>query len=208
MKITGVLMVAVLGLVSAPYEIRNPHTPKEENNQIEVRISSKAKAIRAGETLELKVEIWNVGDKRLFIERDIYQLCSHSPLSLKFDLGPPIKPGPGYGCAGDCADDPKASFASRLVERWISLPVKHAYGTVVRMSPDDFPQLKTPGRWRLRGEYKSDGDLSSSFCAISPIPLDPQLIQTLPYKAWRGEIATNIVWIEVVQSGKSSSLNK
>jgi hypothetical protein len=41
-------------------------------------------------------------------------------------------------------------------------------GTVVRLDPDFFPELKTPGRWRLRGEYESNGDLSSSFCAVSP----------------------------------------
>jgi hypothetical protein len=208
MEISRVLILAVLGLMLAPYGIGNARTRKEESNQIEVRISSKTKTIRVGETLELQVEIWNVGDKQLFIEKDIYQLCSHSPLSLNLDLGPPLEPGPGHGCAGDCMDDPRASFASRLVQQWISLPVRHFYGTVVHMDPDVFPQLKMPGRWRLRGEYKSNGDLSSSFCVFSPTPLDRQLTQKLPYKAWRGEAATNIVWVEVVHSGKSSKTNR
>jgi hypothetical protein len=208
MKISGVLIVAVLGLASAPYGIGNSQTREEENNQIAVRISSKTKTIRAGETLELKVEIWNVGHKQLFIERDIYRRCSHSSLSLSFDLGPPFKPGPGYGCAADCADDPKASFVNRVVERWISLPVGHSYGTVVRLDPDFSPELKTPGRWRLHGEYESNGDLSSSFCAISPMPLDPQLTLTFPYKAWQGQVSSNVLWIEVVQSAKSSKTNR
>ena len=208
MEITRVLILAALGLVLAPYGIGNPQARKEENSQIEVRISAKTKAIRVGETLELQVEIWNVGDKQFFIEKDIYQLCSHSPLSLYLDLGPPLKPRPGQGCASDCMDDPKASFTNRLVEQWISLPVGHSYGTLVSMNPDVFPQLKTPGRWRLRGEYRSSGDLSSSLCVFSPTPLDPQLIQKLPYTPWRGEIATNIVWVEVVGSGNHQAQKK
>ena len=208
MEISRVLLLAVPGLMLAPYGVGNPQTRKDENNQIEVRISSKTKTIKVGETLELQVEIWNVGDKQLFIEKDIYQLCSHSPLSLYLDLGPPLKSGSGQGCAADCMDHPKASFANRLVERWISLPVGHSYGTVVRMYPDAFPQLKTTGRWRLRGEYRSSGDLSSSLCVFSPTPLDQQLIQKLPYKSWRGEVATNIIWVEVVRSGKPSSTKK
>jgi hypothetical protein len=204
MEISRILALAVLGLILAPYGIGNPQTRDKENNQIEVRISSKTK-IRVGETLELQVEIWNVGEKQLFIEKDIYQLCSHSPLSLYLELGPALKPGPGRGCAGDCMDDPKASFANRLVEQWISLPVGHSYGTVVRMDPDAFPQLKTPGRWRLRGEYKSNGELSASLCVFSPTPLDQQMIEKLPYKTWRGEAATNMVWVEVAHSRKSSN---
>jgi hypothetical protein len=208
MKISRVSKFAVFGLILAPYGIGNSQAPKDENNQVEVKISAKTKAIRVGEALDVQVEIWNVGHKQVFIEKDIYQLCSHSPLSLHLDLGPSLQPGPGQGCAGDCMDDPKASFANRLVERWISLPVGHSYGTVVRMDPDAFPQLRTPGRWRLRGQYKSNGDLSSSLCVFSPTLLDQQMIQKLPYKAWRGEAATNTLWVEVVRSGNHPIANQ
>ncbi len=41
-----------------------------------------------------------------------------------------------------------------------------------------------------------------------PLPLDPQLTLTLPYKAWQGQVSSNILWIEVVQSAKSSKTNR
>jgi hypothetical protein len=172
--------------------------------QVEVRISPKTKAVEAGWPLEVRVEIWNVGHEQLFIEKTIHEFGSfRSPLSLHLDLGPPLKPGRGGMGAGDCADDPKETFASRLERRWIPLPPGHFYGTVVRMDAGFFPQLNTPGRWRLRGEYGSKGDMSSSICVLNPIPLDPEQIARLPYKAWQGKEETNTVWIEVLRPGSA-----
>lgn len=193
------LLALTVALV--PSAVGVSQTPGEDLGQIEVRISSKSNVVMAGETLEVRVEISNVGRKQVFIEKRIYQECSYSPLSLQLELGPPLQPGPGVGCASDCGDNPKASFTNRVVQRWIPLPVGHFYGTTVRMYPDLFPQLRTPGRWRLRGEYRSDGDMSLSICFFG-IPLDPEQTAKLPYKAWKGKVDTNEVWIEVVEPSK------
>ena len=97
--------------------------------QVEVRISPKTKAVEAGWPLEVRVEIWNVGHEQLFIEKTIHEFGSfRSPLSLHLDLGPPLKPGHGGMGAGDCADDPKETFASRLERRWIPLPLDTSTG--------------------------------------------------------------------------------
>jgi hypothetical protein len=195
---------AVFGLMLAPHGIGKSLPAQGNNRQIEVRISAKSKIIRAGQPLELRVEIRNVGGAQLFIEKDIYEPCSHSPLTLSLDLGPPLKPGlGGWGCAADCIDDPKQSFANRLVERWISLPAGHFYGALVSIDPDFFPELKTPGRWRLRGKYSSGGDLTSSIC-LSPVPLDRHLTDALPYRAWKGQEETNVVWIRVLSPRRAS----
>src|SRR5262249_55594867 len=144
--------------------VATAQAPDKANRQIEVRISPKAKVIRVGAPLDVRVEIWNAGNKQVFIEKEIYELCSYSPLSFALELGPPLKSQEGQACASDCLDDPKKSFASRLVQRWLPLPAGNFYGTTVRMDPETFPQLRTPGRWRLRGIYRSGGDLSSSLC--------------------------------------------
>jgi hypothetical protein len=188
--------------------VANPQTPEKANTQIEVKISPKTRVVNAGEELEVQVEIWNVGTQEVFIEKRVYSLSSHSPLTLRLELGPPLKPGKGFNGAADCADNPKEDFTSRLIGRWIPLPVGHFYGVVVRMDPDSFPQLQTPGRWRLRGDYKSDGDLSSSICVIHPTPLDPEEVARLPYKAWQGEEETNTVWINVLRPGSSFKIKK
>lgn len=182
--------------------IANPQVPQKASKQIEVKLLPKTKVLHVGEVLEVQVEIWNVGSQEIFIEKTVHQLCADSPLSLTLELGPPLKPRPGHGCAADCADNPKEDFTSRLVERWIPLPAGHFYGAVVRMDPDFFPQLETPGRWRLGGKYESSGDLSHSFCAISPMPLNPEQIAKLPYKGWQGKEEANKVWIEVLPKGR------
>jgi hypothetical protein len=77
------------------------------------------------------------------------------------------------------------------------------------MYPDEFPQLNTPGRWRLRGTYKSTGDLSTEYCLdASPVANNKELIDNLPYKAWRGQVDSNTVWIEVLPRVDSSTSKK
>jgi hypothetical protein len=93
---------------------------------------------------------------------------------------------------------------------WTSLPAGSFYGTVISMHSDEFPQLNRPGRWRLRGSYESAGDLSAEVVCLdaAPIPNNKELIDNLPYKAWRGSVNTNIVWIEVVSDGRSPNVKK
>jgi len=198
----ALLIPLVFSLTGGPSGFASPQGSDESNKQIEVRIFPKTKVLKVGEALELRVEIWNVGGNEFFIEKDIYRPCGRSLLSLYLELGPPVKPQEGWGCSGDCLDDPKASLATRLVQRWISLPPGHFYGTIVHLDPESFPQLQTPGRWRLGGKYRSQDVLSSSLC-MNHILLDSEQTDKLPYKAWQGEEATNMVWIEVVRPSRS-----
>jgi hypothetical protein len=157
------------------------------SSQIELRLTPKTKIVRVGDELEVRAEIWNVGTNDLFIERNIYTRCAHSPLQLSLEGRTPIKDdGPGQGCAADCLDDPKQSFADRLTQQWILLPAGNFYGTTIRMNSDSFPQLRTPGKWILQGTYTSDGNLSASFC-MNEISLDPQEVKKLSFRAWEGQ---------------------
>ncbi|MGA8409720.1 MAG: hypothetical protein WB680_21285 [Candidatus Acidiferrales bacterium] len=177
--------------------------------QIEVRLIPKKKSIKAGEVLEVRVEIWNVGSESLFIENTVYNMCALSPLSLRLELGPPLKPYTGMGCAGDCVYTAEDNFASRLLWRWTILPPGGFYGRVISMYPESFPQLNTPGRWRLGGTYKSIGNLSSSHCwDTAPIPDNEEQIKKLPFAAWEGKVDTNNVWIDVVRAGSSATVHK
>ena len=184
--------------------VASPQSPENANKQIQVKVSPKTRVVKAGEALEVQVEIWNVGSQEVFIEKTIHQLCAYSPLLLTLELGPPLKTGQGHGCVADCADNPEEDLTSKLVRRWIPLPAGHFYGAVVRMDPDSFPQLQTPGRWRLGGKYEASGDLSTSICAISRTPLNPEQAAKLPYKGWQGKEETNRVWIEVLPPGRSA----
>jgi hypothetical protein len=205
------LLVTVVALILAhggfqPSAVGDPRTQDTTGKQIKVRLVPKKKSIKVGEVLEVRVEIWNVGSSTVFIEKAIYELCGPtSPLSLRLELGPPMKPQAVFVCAADCIYNAEDSFASRLVYRWTTLPPGDFYGAVVAMHPDSFPQLNTPGRWRLRGTYKSVHGLLWSPCAdLAPVPDNEEQIKGLPYQAWQGEVDTNTVWIEVARPGSSA----
>ena len=179
-------------------------TENSNGKQIEVRLLPRTKSIRVGDSLDVRVEIWNVSSHPFFIKKAIYEPCGpSSPLSLRLELGPPLKSQKGIACAGDCLEG-SDNFTTKMVNRWISLPPKTFYGTVLRMDPDFFPQLKTPGRWRLGGAYKSIGGLSSTSClGPYPSPEETRQISALPYAAWEGEVETNSVWVEVLRGSPS-----
>jgi hypothetical protein len=208
--VTVVTLISMLG-VFQPLAFANPQAQDTKDAQVEVRLIPKKKSIKVGDVLQVRVEIWNVGTKSFFIEKEIYNLCVAAPLSLRLDLGPPMKPqtGPGRGCAGDCVYTAKDSFARRLVGRWTVLSPGDFYGTDISVYPDSFPQLYTPGRWRLGGTYKSIGNLSSSPCwDTAPIPDNAEQIKGLGLEAWQGEVDTNTVWINVVRTGSSTPFKK
>ena len=207
----AVALISTLG-VFQPLRFGNPQAQETKGTQIEVRLIPVEKSIKVGEVLHIRVEIRNVGSETLFIENRIYSPCAPpSPLSLRLDLGPPMKPqtGPGFGCASDCVYTAKDSLARRLLYRWTVLPPRDFYGSVISVQPESFPQLGTPGRWRLSGTYTSIGNLSSSFCwDTAPIPDKEEQIKGLPYGAWQGVVFTNSVWIEVLHAGSSATVKK
>ena len=161
-------------------------------SEMQLRLTPKTRTVRAGDELEVRAEIWNVGAKALFIERNIYEPCADSPLQLRFEGPTPMQEqAPGVGCASDCMDDPKQPFASRLTQRWILLSAGDFYGTTIRLDSKSFPQLHTPGRWLLHGSYKSDGNLSASFC-VNNLTLDPQEVEKLSSRAWKGQSEASV----------------
>ena len=118
-----VVAVAAFLLMICPIRTAAQRDPQRPATAIEVRLIPKKKSIRVGEHLEVRVEIWNVSRQTFFIEKAIYELCGpSSPLSLRLELGPPMKPQPGRGCASDCLWRAEDGFARRLVMGWTSLP--------------------------------------------------------------------------------------
>jgi len=209
-RILGVVTGCFLALwLWQPFMLGNSLAQGTENNQIEVKLIPLQKSIKAGESLKVRVEIWNRGPKPLFIRQATYSLCASGPLSLRLELGPPVKPQEGVGCAGDCIYGSEDSFAAKLANEWTIIPSGSFYGAVDEMYPDAFPQLTTPGRWRLTGTYESRGDLSLSLCwNPKPAPDEQEQLKKLHYQAWQGTIETGKAWIEVRQSKSSTNAKK
>lgn len=144
--ILGLLQLSALG-----------SSRSDDAKQIEVRLTPKKKTIRVGETLEVRVEIWNVSPQPLFIHKDIFELCGDSPLSLRLELGPPIRSQPGHGCAADCVYRADDSFPRRLVFSWTILPPRDFYGTVVSMNPRYLPTTQNARSLAAPGHIQVDG---------------------------------------------------
>jgi hypothetical protein len=161
--------------------------------QIEVRLSLKKKTLQAGDTLAVKVEVWNLGAKAVFIGNDF---GAASPVSrLSFNLKGPALSGTGSSSAADCMADPHEAFASLLLKNWTILGAGHFYGGMVELDSAVYPQLSMPGRYVLSAKFVSRG-LSSALC-MNGVHLDAAEVAKLPYHSWEGQIESNSIQIEV-----------
>jgi len=182
--------------------IANSQTPKESSPNIEVKLIAEKSVIRSGETLKLKVEIWNVGTDDIIIAQNIDATFGNSTLELFLQVGSKLQ-GPNTHGIGDGIPESSPDFAKTFVTNWLTLNKAHYYGTYVYMDPIDFPQLRKPGRYRVRAEYYSRG--------ISSVPgwnggyLKQEDIARLPFKAWQGTAYSNFVSIQVNARMKKST---
>jgi hypothetical protein len=192
----GLLLVAMVGSSWAHQgrdKSRPRHTPPVQ--PIVVRLVSHTSRISPGNSIELRVEVQNNGPKTLFIGRDLEapnNAMSRLELYLEHDhrLDKPMS-----NSAADYLPDDKEPFSNILAREWLPLPPNHFYGQTVVMSPSDFPRLRTPGRYRVKGQYISEGFGSPR--QDNPFRARAADISKLPYTAWEGEIETNSVWITV-----------
>jgi hypothetical protein len=79
----GLLAVAVF----EPFALSGPQIQDSKANQIKVRLIPQSKRVKVGDSLDVRVEVWNVGAKQFFIEKSIYAVCQRSPLSLRLECG-------------------------------------------------------------------------------------------------------------------------
>jgi hypothetical protein len=167
---------------------------------LEVRIIPDRSRIVVGQQLTLRIEIWNTGDEDFYICRNMLDFGAHAcRLTLTFT---PRGKGGGHGLAGDCyyqKPPPAEEFAGDLAALWILLPPKHFYGTTLKISREDYNrELEEPGRYRLTGEYDSEGLMSGINCNATSY--FPDQVAKLRNKAWVGKIQSTPVTIQVVKA--------
>jgi hypothetical protein len=191
---TGLLLVTVITSSSANQEKSTPRStaPLEP---IIVKLTAYKPRIHPGDSIELRAEVWNNGSATLFIGRQLdasNKAMSRLELYLEHDsrLDRPMS-----NSAADYIPDDKEPFSNLLAREWLPLAPNHFYGQTVVMSPSDFPRLRTPGRYQVRGRYISEGFRSPR--EDNPLRTRASEISQLPYSAWEGETETNPVWIAV-----------
>lgn len=187
----------ILTLASCPgIGLASHHqTPAVTQQVILVKLTCTNPIIHEGESIELLAEISNEGFEDVFIARDLQGVGnSISRLNLYLQHGS-LLDSPRTHTAGDSFPGRKAPFANLFAKWWLALGPGHFYGQKITMSSSEFPQLKVPGRYRIRGEHTSHG-------FYLPTPNNPlqsyiSELEALPYKPWEGSVETNSIWVEV-----------
>lgn len=155
--------------------------------------------LKPGHSLDVRIEIWNLGKQDLFIGKNIVGASQVSTMKLYLTGGVALAE-PGVGVAVDEASSPSQAFASVLSTHWTVLTAGHFYGTVFHMYVNDFPKLGVPGTYRLEARYSSVGFPEDG--NINLLRVDPEQSKKLPYKAWEGQIDSNPISIKIVAPHK------
>jgi hypothetical protein len=187
------VLVTSLSVMVVTFGVGYRATPADSTAKIEVRLTPEKTVISPGETLKLKVEIWNVGADDILIAQKVDATFGNSVLRLFLETG--SKRETSTGPIADSIPEPDPDFEKTFVTNWLTLNKGHFYGTYVDMDPIEFPELRKIGRYKVGAEYYSRG--------ISATPgwnggyLKQADIDKLPFTAWQGRIDSNLVRIQV-----------
>ncbi len=187
-------LITFLSPILANTQAENPRSTTESAPKIELKIMPEKSVIRAGETLKVKVEIWNVDNDDIIIAQNVDATFGNSDLELFLEVGSKLQ-GTAMRGVGDGIPDPNPDLAKTFVKNCLILNKSHYYGTVVSMDPIGYPQLRKAGHYRIRAEYSSRG--------VSAIPgwnggwLKQEDIDKLSFKDWKGTVNSNFISIQV-----------
>jgi len=193
MRFVLVGLVALLSPIVAIVQTSSPRSSGNSTPKIELRLVPEKSTIRPGETLKLKIELWNIGSDDVIVAQHVGSKFGNSELRLFLEKGP-IREA-GTGLFADGIPEPGPDFEKTFVKNWLTLNRGHFYGTYVYMDPIEYPHLRKPGQYEIRAEYVSRG--------ISSTPgwnggyLKQQDVENLPLSALKGTISSNTVRIRV-----------
>ena len=89
---------------------------------------------------------------------------------------------------------PHDDFLKLLLENWIVLPPGYSQGAPVDAAID--VEVTKPGRYRVKAKY-TVSDIASKGMN-NPLGAHLDKISSLPYPAWKGEVESNSISIEMV----------
>jgi len=178
----------------------------EKTDRLRVTIAADKTKIRSGETLTLRVEIYNQGTKSVYVATNFDgpdNAFSRLSMSLFHD-GSLVDSG-GQSSAGDYGryrpeDTKKPPFANEFSKYWLVLRPGYSYGGQVVLDPATFQTLHNPGKYEIRGTYRSSGFMGSGM--NNPLAGYMDELSQLPFQAWVGEVESNKVWVEVIERAR------
>jgi hypothetical protein len=203
--LVGSLVFSCLFILFGGYESRSEYKQKirdETADTLRVTIDADKAKVKSGETLTLYVRIYNQGTESVYVATDFDgpdNALSRLNISLFHD-GSLIDKSQERSAADYSRyrpDDPKRPpLATEFSKYWLTLLPRRSYGGKLVLGPGTFPTLRTPGKYEIRGTYRSSGFMSSGM--NNPLSGYVEELRQMPYQAWVGEVETNKVRVEVV----------
>jgi hypothetical protein len=193
--------VVVLSCAFGWAVVTSEASPNDPASPISVRISTEKTHLRPGQDVHLHVEVWNDGTHDVFISKEIASDVSNAiaRIDLALYYGTSVDK-PTLTIVADSFSSERTSYPPLLNELpryWIAIPPQHYYGGDIVMSASSFKKLRTPGKYRIQGRYRSRGFLTRDI--NNPLLHYEEELKQLPYPAWVGEVETNSIWIEITK---------
>jgi hypothetical protein len=188
----------------SPNSSRQDQAPLADE-KLTVKISADKTTINPGESITVKVEIWNTGSSDVFVAKNIGRYGGDNgylELLLHYDSkvdGPSIQVAADFGPRTN-----KPPLVGELSKYWVAIPPGHFYGGEETMDPNSFKRLLVPGVYIIKGSYHSSGFLVRDVFA-NPLASYVDELKLLPFQAWAGDVETNQISIEVVGPARKSS---
>jgi hypothetical protein len=160
--------------------------------QIEVHLSGLKRSYLVKRPVIVKVEVRNIGRERFFVPSEIGRGGSELEFWWEGSKGNDLQ---GMGGAIDgWGRPPQEDFTKLLLENWIVLPPGYSYSTSVDATIS--VNEPKPGRYQVKARYTVSEMDSKSM--NNPLGAYLDKIPLLPFPAWKGEVESNPISIEIV----------
>lgn len=175
---------------------------ESSKSQISAQITVPRTTLNVGEDIRVEVHVLNKGEAPILIANSV-STETGSAARIEFDLEdshgrssppvftmirdfPPVKPSDGEA-------------AVELLSSWTLLYPHTSMTFDVPIHKHMFPFLSQPGQYKLSAAYASNGILWAS----QNLGLSTNLLNSLPYKFWTGNISTNEITLTVKAAKQS-----
>ena len=173
--------------------------PLDQKEGLEVRVRPLKVHVVKNHSIQLHVEIWNWSAEDLFVCKWVVS----GPCDLRVSFDPLANLAHGV-LTNDCAPydwlphtpgNGAEGLLGVLIRDWVSIAPGHFYGVAIDLSPELYPELKVPGRYRVNLRFSSGG-FFDHYCYYNLKPYRDELA-SLAARSWRGHADSNTVSVDV-----------
>jgi hypothetical protein len=170
--------------------------PSQEVSQLAVVLSLQKRNFSLGEAISVQVQLYNSGKNSILISNSVSLGGGVANLDLTLrDSSDKVSPRTDMTNDHFPAQD-RPNAASNFLRYWMLLKPGNFLTTTVTIDQLIFAFLSKPGRYKLSGEYYSNG------LAYPPtyrsLGLSDEDVRSLPYPCWTGKIQVNEVYLRIV----------